>query len=207
MPCGHTDNELSVPPIELPVPRKFPEKLAVTGWAAYRSGMAKRRIYDGELHAHFVTFSCYGRRRLLDDDAAKRIVLGSLNGQLRRLAAKCVGFVVMPNHVHAIVWFAEPEQLSEFMKQWKRTSSFRIGQLVSSTLATYDGKSGKMPIWQAKYYAFNIHSGRKLEEKLVYMHQNPVRAGLAREACEWRWSSARYYELGKPVGVKVEWLE
>src|SRR5262245_51801188 len=99
--------------------------------------MAKRRIYDRERHAHFVTYSCYRRRRLLDEDAAKRIVLGTLNAQLRRLAGRCAGFVLMPNHVHAIVWFPEQGQLSEFMKQWKRTSSPRIGQLLRETLTGY----------------------------------------------------------------------
>ena len=92
--------------------------------------MGSRAIYDDELHAHFVTFSCYRRRRLLDDDAAKRVVLGVLNSQLAGRKASCVGFVVMPDHVHAIVWFPIPGQLSVFMQQWKRLSSRHIGGLV-----------------------------------------------------------------------------
>ena len=60
--------------------------------------MNSRRIIDHKLYAHFVTFSCYQRRRLLDHDHTKRIVLGVLNEQLERQSAKCVGFVVMPNH-------------------------------------------------------------------------------------------------------------
>ncbi len=67
--------------------------------------MAARKVHDDELHAHFITFSCYRRRRLLDHDAAKRVVLGVLNSQLASRKAACVGFVVMPDHVHAIVWF------------------------------------------------------------------------------------------------------
>ena len=46
--------------------------------------MRTRRIYDTERHAHFITFSCYKRRRLLDVDRSKRIVLGMLNSQLAR---------------------------------------------------------------------------------------------------------------------------
>ena len=169
--------------------------------------MGKRRIYDRELHAHFITFSCYRRRRLLDDDRAKRKVLGSLNAQLLRLSADCVGFVVMPDHVHAVVWFPRPDSLSEFMKQWKRMSSIRIRQLFEAELPHYAQHIGRTPVWQAKYYDFNLYSHGKLEEKLAYMHQNPVRAGLVEKACQWRWSSARYYELGKSVGVKVGWLD
>ena len=57
-------------------------------------GMLSRRIYDDELHAHFVTFSCYRRRGLLDHDRAKRVALGVLNSPLARRKARCVGFVV-----------------------------------------------------------------------------------------------------------------
>jgi putative transposase len=48
----------------------------------------RRRIADDELFAHFVTFSCHKRRRLLDEDQPKRIVLGQLNDQLRRQSAR-----------------------------------------------------------------------------------------------------------------------
>ena len=75
-----------------------------------------RRIIDDLLYCHFVMFSCHHRRALLDEDHAKRILLGHLNAQLSRQSAKCVGFVVMPDHVHAIVWFPETGQLSRFMQ-------------------------------------------------------------------------------------------
>jgi putative transposase len=93
----------------------------------------RRRIYDREGHAQFLTFSCYRRRRLLDHDRAKKIVLGTLAAQLRRLSGCCIGFVVMPNHVHAVVWLP-PAELGEFMKQWKRTSSLRIKRLFEESL-------------------------------------------------------------------------
>jgi putative transposase len=169
--------------------------------------MAKRRIFDEEPHAHFITFSCYHRRKLLDDDRAKRRVLGALNAQLIRLCGRCIGFVVMPDHVHAIVWLSEVGTLGEFIKQWKRTSSVRIRQLFETTLRQYSRNFTKTPIWQAHYYDFNLHSRPKIEEKLAYMHENPVRAGLVSGPCEYRWSSARHYLLGKPVGVKIEWVE
>ena len=78
--------------------------------------MAKRRIYDDELHAQFVTFSCYRRRRLLDHPRARQVVMGVLADELRKREGICCGFVVMPDHVHAIVWFPEAGCLSSFMQ-------------------------------------------------------------------------------------------
>ena len=170
--------------------------------------MGSRAIYDDELHAHFVTFSCYRRRRLLDHDAAKRAVLGVLNSQLTGRNASCVGFVVMPDHVHAIVWFPLPFQLSVFMQQWKRLSSHHISQLAQSKFVHYVEKIGPAdPFWQAKYYAFNLYSEEKVREKLAYMHENPVRAGLVARPCDWAFSSARHYEERRSVGVPIRWID
>jgi putative transposase len=170
--------------------------------------MTERRVYDDELHAHYVTFSCYKRRRLLDHDHAKRIVLGMLNSQLETRKARCVGFVVMPDHVHAIVWFPVPGQLSVFLQQWKRLSSHHIRQFLHENLVGYADTIGvEEAFWQAKYFSFNLYSEEKVREKLQYMHANPVRAGLVEHPCDWPWSSARHYELNRPVGVKIEWID
>ena len=56
------------------------------------------------------------------------------------------------------------------------------------------------------YYAFNLFTVKKAEEKLEYMHLNPVRAGLVEHSCQWRWSSARYWEQGKSVGIPLNWV-
>ena len=42
-------------------------------------------------------------------------------------------------------------------------------------------------------------------DKLTYMHENPVRAGPVRTACDWPFSSARYYDQGRSVGVPIGW--
>ena len=114
-------------------------------------GMAAGRIDHDELHAHFVTFSCNRRRRLLDHDRAKGVVLGVLNSQLGRRKTCCVGFVVMPGQVHAIVWFRVAGQLSLFIQQWKRLTSYQISRLVRSRLVRYASKiKTDQPFWQPK---------------------------------------------------------
>ena len=64
--------------------------------------MSKLRRVDDALYVHFITFSCYHRRRLLDHDQPKRILLGILTDELAKFEARCVGFVIMPDHVHAL---------------------------------------------------------------------------------------------------------
>jgi REP-associated tyrosine transposase len=169
--------------------------------------MADRRIHDDELHAQFVTFSCYRRRRLLDHPRTKQIVIAILAAELNEHGGTCCGFVIMPDHVHAILWFAEVERLSPFMRVWKSRSSRQLKKFVRGQLGQYAKTfDPKEPFRQPKYYPFSLYTEKKAQQKLDYMHLNPVRAGLVKQACDWHWSSARYYEQGKSVGVPIEWI-
>ncbi|MEM7811949.1 MAG: transposase [Planctomycetota bacterium] len=166
--------------------------------------MPARKIYDAERHAHFLTFSCRRRRRLLDTDDAKRIVIGQLGARLHEHGGFCGGFVVMPNHVHALVWFDEPGRLSDFMRAWKTCSSKALTTHLKHATPKYAAELSDTTVWQSRYYDFNVFDRPKFEEKLDYMHLNPVRAGFVERATDWKWSSARWYLLGKAVGIKIE---
>jgi putative transposase len=93
------------------------------------------------------------------------------------------------------------------MHGWKRKSSFHIRNWYRREAARYfEGFGEGNRFWQAKYYSFEIYETKKLEEKLQYMHENPVRLGLVKYATDWKWSSARWYELRRSVGVPIKWM-
>lgn len=168
----------------------------------------QRREFSDQRYVFFVTFSVYKRRRLLDLDQPKRIVLGILNERLKAMSAQCVGFVVMPNHVHALIWLPDPRDLRRFLHGWKRLSSYAIRRWYAEHAANYfKGFGPGERFWQPKSYVFHIYTQRKLEEKLAYVHLNPVRAGLASKAGDYRYSSARWYLRQQSVGVPITWVE
>ncbi len=112
----------------------------------------------------------------------------------------------MPDRVHALMWFPETRQLSRLMNEWKGQSSHALKELFRTQFPNDLSQVGDSdPVWQARYYAFNIWTRRKVGEKLDYMHLNPVRAGLVDRAVDWRWSSARWYGEHKSVGVPIRW--
>ena len=170
--------------------------------------MPHRKVHNDVLYAHFVTFSCYRRRNLLDHPTPRKIVLETLSEQLTRLDGRCLGFVIMPNHVHAILWFPVVGKISELMKQWKRTSSYRLKKQLRDVPAYASLVAEDNPIWQPRFYDFPISNEKLLQEKIDYMHSNPVRAGLVMNAEEWPDSSARFYLLGEqpmiPLGFELE---
>ncbi|MBN1808249.1 MAG: transposase [Planctomycetes bacterium] len=160
-------------------------------------------IHDEQGHAHFVTFSCYKRRNMLSLQETKRIVVGTLGAQITKHKTKLVGFVIMPNHVHVLVWFGDGGRISPFMRDWKRETSYKIKKFLrnSEYARRHDLRE---PVWQPRYHDFNVVSREKILEKLNYMHNNPVAANLADTPCEYRFSSALWYEKGQSVGVRIE---
>ena len=166
--------------------------------------MSQRQIIDLPGHRHFVTFSTYQRRRFLDSEHTRNIVLEVLQCCLGVHQARCAGFVIMPNHVHAILFGEAEFKISSFIQVWKKTSSYRLKRFYAREITHYhqlcpDG----CPIWQSGFYDFNVESDEKLNEKLKYMHNNPVDAQLVPTPASWSWSSARYYECGESVGVTI----
>jgi putative transposase len=79
-----------------------------------------------------------------------------------------------------------------------------LGRLRSKVATEHSGDGDcEEHIWQRRFYDFVLWSAQKSQEKLHYIHQNPVERGLAAEPKQWRWSSARYYLLGERGPVLV----
>ncbi len=171
----------------------------------------KRKILTGGGAAHFVTFGTYGRRSLLASPRARQVVISQLGKIAAQGEAKVSGFVIMPDHVHALLWFNDDSVLPEMLDQWKSESSRLLRNLyedlspemIDHLHVTRSGRES-IAFWQRRYYDFNVFTKKKLSEKLDYMHYNPVKKGLCATPEDWLWGSARWYLLGKSVGVKIE---
>lgn len=132
-------------------------------------------------HLHFITCSCYRRTPLLDTAKARDAFLESLIQVRARFDFALVGYVVMPEHVHLLMSEPNSGDPSLVMKSLKEQVSRRL-------CSTRDGDH----FWQRRFYDFNVWSERKWNEKLNYIHHNPVKRGLVEQARDWRWSSYSY---------------
>jgi len=90
-------------------------------------------------------------------------------------------WVVMPNHVHAMVWPMPNYLLSNILKSWKQFTGLRANRIL--------GKEGKR-FWQPESYDHWIRSDEERSNISRYIRDNPVAAGLCARPEDWRWSSA-----------------
>jgi len=129
---------------------------------------------------HFVTFSCYRRRPLLNSPARRELFARALEDTRRSYRFFVTGYVVMPEHVHLLVSEPERRLLATAIQAIKQSVARRLAQRLCE------------PFWQARYYDFNVWTEHKRMEKLNYMHMNPVKRGLVARPEDWPWSSFRH---------------
>ena len=115
---------------------------------------------------HFVTFSCHARAPRLASRHARDLFEKTFEDTRQWYGFYIAGYVVMPDHVHLLL--TEPE----------RTKLFIALQMLKQNVARrLRGPEGG-PLWQPRYYDFNVWSYAKQTEKLRYIHRNPVRRRL-----------------------------
>jgi REP element-mobilizing transposase RayT len=102
-------------------------------------------------------------------------------------------FAVMPNHVHLLVTPALA--LPKLTKSLKGITSERANTILAMTGSCF---------WQEESYDHVVRNEREFEKIQCYIEENPVRAGLVREANEYRWSSAGWVTRGSPVGSPAD---
>lgn len=169
----------------------------------------RRRTYNDPGHAHELTFSVYRRTRLFDDAVACRCFLAGLDAVRARHGYEVWAYVLMPDHVHLLVWPKEPGYRIETFRQAVK------GRFARDTLARLEDDGdprlarfvlqGRRRLWQpGAGYDRNLYSSQALLASVEYIHANPVLAGLAARASDWQWSSAAWYEGLRPVPFEVD---
>jgi REP element-mobilizing transposase RayT len=78
-------------------------------------------------------------------------------------------FVVMPDHVHALLSFGPTaKSIKNTIKAWKHWTSYQLGI-----------------VWQRDFFEHRLRHDESRREKADYLLRNPVRAGLVNEPHEW----------------------
>ncbi|MBU0983419.1 MAG: transposase [candidate division Zixibacteria bacterium] len=175
--------------------------------------MTQLRHYDNLGTARFVTVSCYHRYRLFSNAVVIRLFLEELDQIRSRYDLRILGYVVMPEHVHVVVWPLDGLAFGRVVGELKsrsarailahlRTESTRPLDRLS---VTRDGEK-RTVFWQRRCYDHNCRTPEAVREKINYCHMNPVKRGLVRSPCDWRWSSFNWYEGKRDVPLDVdEW--
>jgi type I restriction enzyme R subunit len=109
---------------------------------------------------------CHGACLLGNPDAA-RLVAGALEYHNER-NIYCGDYVIMPNHVHALLAPFPGKSLERILQSVKRYSAVRINAL--------SGRTGTL--WQKESYDHIVRNGQELARIRAYIENNPIKAKL-----------------------------
>ncbi len=148
-------------------------------------------------------------------DAIKIVTCNALNEARNSGGFAIYAYVIMPDHLHAITdAVLKPSRVLQYvngiisrriidhLKEHRHDASLRKLRRESGT------RRHQYSLWEHHSNVSQIFSEAMFMQKVNYIHQNPVRAGLVERAEDYRWSSARIWKRcpleDEPLVVDIE---
>ena len=161
----------------------------------------------------FFTATCLNWQPFLAEVAHKEIVVGSLEFLVREERIWLYGYVIMPNHLH-LLWRKQDEWIDksiqqQFLKYTAQKIKFNLLEHFPGELAKYRSTQSdrEYHFWERRPYKATMFNRSVCEQKLDYMHNNPVKAGLCTLPEDYSHSSAKYYLLNSPNNLLTHYME
>ena len=162
-------------------------------------GRSRYKITDAT-QAHFMTCTILHWIPIFTRTETVEIILDSLR-HLQKEGLKLYAYVILENHLHII---AQSEQLDKDIERFKSYTASQILRYLKQNnvknildqLAFYKKahKSDRdYQFWQEGVHPELIQTDEIMQQKINYIHNNPVNRGYVDEAEHWRYSSARDY--------------
>lgn len=123
-------------------------------------------------------------------DENREAYLRILAAALKKQGTACWGWCLMDNHIHLILVPKSPDGLRAPLASTHTTYAQLINQ--------EQGVSGHL--FQGRYASYAMDDAHMMVAAR-YIENNPVKAGLVKNAEDWRWSSARAHIWGKADGL------
>lgn len=151
---------------------------------------------------YFYTATINKWQPLIKDLNLEPVIIESLSYLYYKGCIRVYGFVIMPNHIHLIWELLEnngkESPAASFMKFTAHQFQETVKQKSPQQLSQYqvDWQSRNYNFWHPKADWFLINQLPALEQKLNYIHLNPMRGkwSLVSDPCDYYYSSCRFYE-------------
>jgi REP element-mobilizing transposase RayT len=184
--------------------------------------MPVRRDIPYKQGLFFITFTCHKWLPLIEETNSYDLVYYWFE-YLQKNNHQIAGYVIMPNHVHALIDFAPSDKkintiigngkrfiAYELIERLKKAGKTEILKHLEKAVTAKGKEKGKLhEVWEESFDWKYCETAKFAYQKLVYMHNNPC-AGkwkLVEDITKYEHSSARYYITGKHAAFAVTDVE
>ena len=151
----------------------------------------------------FTTITCLEWKHLLTEDRFKDIIISSLEYLVKKQRVTICSFVIMNNHLHLVWQMVGDSRREDVQRDFLKYTAQQILKVLRSEQSPWLEEirvraiDRKYQVWERRALHIPLWSAKALWQKIRYIHENPVRAGLSRQEEEYRYSSATFYYLNK----------
>lgn len=153
---------------------------------------------------YFVSFSVVDWIDVFTRREYQEILVDSISFCQKNKNLKMYCYCIMPSHVHFIT-YSEKNELSGILRDFKSFTARQVIKAIQENVQEsrkewmlnkfeYNGKISpqeqKMQFWKHDNHPFFLYSNKLIQQKVDYIHYNPVEAGFVNQPHEWRLSSA-----------------
>ena len=166
---------------------------------------------------HFLTHTVVDWIDVFTRKELAEIVVKSLNYCIENKGLEVYVWCLMPSHLHMIATTADgaTDDLSGVMRDFKKFTSKRIVKMIPEInesrrdwlMKHFQTGPGALQVWQEGMHPIELYSKKFMNQKMNYIHNNPVEAGIVYEPQHYALSSARdYYDNVKGL-VNICYIE
>lgn len=152
------------------------------------------RVAVGDTVYHVINRS-NGRVKIFSTEKEYRHFESLLQEAKELTDMRILGYCIMPNHWHLILYPKRDTDLSEFMR-WLTTTHVRQRRVATKSV-------GHGHLYQGTYKSFPVETSDYLTALLRYVEQNPLRANLVARSQDWQWGSLYRRTKGTPKEKKL----
>ncbi|WP_442794837.1 REP-associated tyrosine transposase [Pelobium manganitolerans] len=172
----------------------------------------KYKFYNKE-GLYFVSFATVYWLDVFVRDLYFDRMLESLDYCRKEKGMEIFCWCIMPSHVH-LIFRAKDNNPGELLKSLKTFTSKALQASIENNMqesrrewmlwlmkraGTKNSNVKKRQFWQQHNHPIELWSAEVIDQKVNYIHQNPVVSGFVTEAHHWKYSSAIDYSGGKGV--------
>ncbi len=175
--------------------------------------MTTRKLQPNTNTFYFITFTCYEWISLFEITDLYSYIYECFDHLELQKIYNC-GYVIMPNHLHMLVYMANTEKtINKIIGESKRFMAYEIVNrlkklrrldllnLLGESVTQHERrkKKKKHNVFRPSEDIKEIMTEKFMRQKLNYMHKNPVSGKwkLVENYLDYIHSSARFYELGE----------
>jgi REP element-mobilizing transposase RayT len=181
--------------------------------------MSRKYKFQNLEGLYFVSFAVVNWIDLFVRDCYCMTFIDSLNYCRKQRGMEIFAWCIMPSHVH-LVFRAKDGNPASLIGRLKEFTSKKLQNEITENpqesrkewmlwmmerAAMKSSKVSKRQLWQHHNQPIELWSPWVVEQKVEYIHRNPVEAGLVLEPWQWKYSSAIDYSGGKGV-LEIDYL-